>query len=55
MTSPAASGRLQNVIKYYTKVRKTGPNGAKLRLFGAFFLVLPSFDIESALKRRRYC
>ena len=28
MTSLAASGRLQNVTKYYIKVHKTGPGGS---------------------------
>ena len=34
MTSLAASGRLQNAVKYCTKVRKTGPADQRVELVG---------------------
>ena len=47
MTSPAASGRLQNVIKCCTKVPKTGPAGQESNNSATYCLITkPCRDIR---------
>ena len=49
MTSPAASGLLQNLTKYSTKVRKTAPG---LFALGKYNAVLLHYAVAGVIKFR---